>query len=249
MFPLRLANGFYHHVGGGVAVAMRDDLHVVRIGRVEPAIQLFLRKNRITSVVGRLTRGRMQIWSGEKRRFALRGTVAGDLDPAELEAIAIDADLLLNCRSDIRIDLSLRRAAAMKALDVRSETGPGVDDVNLLLARERLLEERPLRVRDDIDDQFAKRRRLSEQRDRGRKRLPVLRRGDAEACVIELNIEERLQPLLIGLRRQQRKEVEDGLFFHHSGRLARLSVAADKSAFRIGRAADESDFFERQSGG
>src|SRR5215510_13792110 len=137
----------------------------------------------------------------------------------------------------------------MKALDVGSETGPGVDYFNLLLARERILEERPLRVRDDIDDQFAERRRLSEQRDRGRKRLSVLRRGDAEACVIELNIEERLQPLLIGLRRQQRKEVEDGQLFHHSCRLARLSVAADKSAFRIGRAADESDFFERQSVG
>src|SRR5262252_5985154 len=215
MFPLRLANSFYHHVGGGVAVAMRDDLHVVRIGRVEPAIQLFLRKKRTATVVGRLTRGRMQIWSGEKRRFALRRTVAGDLDPAELEAIAIDADLLLHCRSDIRIDLSLRRAAAIKALDVGSETGPGVDYVNLLPARERLLEERPLRVRDDIDDQFAERRRLSEQRDGGRERLPVLRRGDAEACVIELNIKKRLQPLLIGLRRQQRKEVEDGLFFHN----------------------------------
>src|SRR5215510_3636305 len=124
----------------------------------------------------------------------------------------------------------------MKALDVGSETGPSVDDLNLLLARERLLEEGPLRVRDDIDDQFAERRRLSEQRDRGRERLSVLRRGDAEACVIELNINERLQPPLIGLRRQQRKEVEDGLLFHHSGRLARLRVAADNSPFRIGRA-------------
>src|SRR5262245_23462149 len=145
----------------------------------------------------------MQIRSGEKRGLSLGRAVTGDLDPAELEAVVIDADLLLHCLSDIRIDRSLRRAAAMKALDVGSEAWTDVFDIYLPLARERLLEERPLRIRDDVNDQFVLSGGLSEKRDRRRERLPILRGGNAKAGVIVLNLDERLQPLLIGPLSQQ----------------------------------------------
>src|SRR5262249_25604206 len=196
-----------------------------------------------------LTFRRAQIRFGEKRRLPLRRSVAGDLDPAELEMVVIDADLPSQLGSDIRIDLPFRRATTAPALDVGSETGPAGFAIDLPFACERLFEESPFRVRDDVNDELASRGCLPEQCDRRRKRLSILRGGDSKAGVIVLNFCESLQPLLIGLCRQQRQEVEDRLLFHYAGRHAGLRVAANDATYQIGRPSDESATDERQSVG
>ena len=82
-------------VEGGIAIGVGDDLDIVAVAEGHPIAHLLLVHHRIGAVIGLLARRRNGVGLAHVGGLALGGAIAGELDAADLEVVAVDPHLQL----------------------------------------------------------------------------------------------------------------------------------------------------------